>query len=273
MVVFPGCKINLGLHVVDKRDDGYHNLETIFYPLHFFDVLEIIQTDKNKNDLFLSGIKIDASTNNNICIKAYDLLKKDFSQLPFLKIYLHKNIPAGAGLGGGSSNGAFMLQLLNQKFDLKIDDEKLIEYALQLGSDCPFFIKNKPCFAQQRGELLEEINLSLKGYHLILINPNIHVNTGWAFTQLHPSPSKHSLKEIVLKPVETWRDILQNDFETPVFSVHPEIKNIKNIFYKNGAVYASMSGSGSTVYGIFDKKISINQKQLPANYLVKEFLL
>lgn len=271
MVIFPNCKFNLGLHIVGKRTDGYHNLETVFYPLPFYDVLEIIENNTLQNELFLSGYKIDADINNNICIKAYDLVKKDFPQLPFVKIYLHKNIPAGAGLGGGSADGAFMLQLLNQKFDLKIDEEKLLQYALQLGSDCPFFVKNKPCFAQQRGEVLEEINVDLKGYHLMLINPGIHINTGWAFSQLTLTSNKKSLKEIITKPVETWKDNLQNDFETPVFLSYPDIKNIKQNLYNMGAVYASMSGSGSSVFGIFKAPIQISIVNLPENLLVKEF--
>ena len=188
MIVFPNCKINLGLNIISKRDDGYHNLETVFYPLPFYDVLEIITSDNKQNELIISQeLKLKEKQKTIFVLKAYELLKKDFSHLPFVKIYLQKNIPVGAGLGGGSANGAFMLMLLNEKFNLNIGEEKLLQYALQLGSDCPFFIKNKPCFAQQRGEVLEEIALQFPGYKILLINPQVHINTSWAFTQIQPS--------------------------------------------------------------------------------------
>lgn len=273
MIVFPNCKINLGLQVLGKRTDGYHNIETVFYPLPFHDVLEVIQaygTTKNY-ELFLSGNKIDGDAESNLCVKAYQLLKKDFPQLSTIKIYLHKVIPAGAGLGGGSANGAFMLMLLNDKFNLKISQEQLLNYALQLGSDCPFFIINKPCFAQQRGEVLKPVQLSLSGYKLLLINPGIHINTGWAFTQI--SFSKSDIKNHISLPVEQWKNHLINDFEKPVFEHHPAIKNIKDQLYTSGALYASMSGSGSTVYGIFAGNISINLKLFPAHYFIKEMTL
>ena len=196
MIVFPNCKINLGLNVLGKRPDGYHNIETVFYPLPFYDVLEVIQSSNNQQpvELFLSGNKIEGKTENNLCVKAYHLLKKDFPQLPPVKIYLHKVIPAGAGLGGGSADGAFTLILLNDKFHLQLSQQQLLNYALQLGSDCPFFIINKPCFAQQRGEILEPIQLNLSAYKLIIINPGIHVNTGWAFTQVEFSDNNQYKK-------------------------------------------------------------------------------
>ncbi len=185
---------------------------------------------------------------------------------------MHKTIPAGAGLGGGSADGAFMLMLLNDKFKLNIPQEKLIDYALALGSDCPFFIINKPCFAQQRGEVIETISLDLSGYELVLINPGIHINTGWAFTQVNFSNS-NTIKAVVQQPVETWKEQLINDFELPVFEKYPEIKNIKDYLYQNGALYASMSGSGSSVYGIFNKKINIDNVFFPSHYFIKQLVL
>lgn len=271
MVVFPNCKINLGLHVISKRDDGYHNIETIFYPLPLYDVLEVVENKIPLTQLFLSGIEIEGETNNNLCIKAYDLLKKDFPHLPFIKIYLHKNIPAGAGLGGGSADGAFMLKLLNEKFSLNLNEASLLQYALQLGSDCPFFIINKPCLAQSRGEDLKEIKVDLSGYKLILINTEIHIKTGWAFAQLSPSSPKKNIKECITQPIHTWKNSLQNDFELPVFSAHPSLQKIKNDLYNAGALYAAMSGSGSTFFGIFDKLVNINDVTihgLPQNYYI-----
>lgn len=248
-------------------------METIFYPLPFYDVLEIIRNDNAENELFPSGIKIEGETNNNLCIKAYELLKKDFPQLPFVKIYLHKNIPAGAGLGGGSADGAFMLVLLNQKFNLQLNEEQLLNYASKLGSDCSFFIINKPCFAQQRGEDLEKIALDLSGYKLLLINPQVHIQTGWAFSQIKPFAPESSLKELIQKPISEWNQYLKNDFEQPVFNAHPSIQKIKDELYNAGALYAALSGSGSTVFGIFDKEPVINLPAFPPNYFIKELVL
>jgi 4-diphosphocytidyl-2-C-methyl-D-erythritol kinase len=267
LIVFPNCKINLGLHILGKRNDGFHNLETVFYPLPFYDVLEIIQS--LTTELFLSGNKIEGDTENNLCIKAYHLLKRDIPQLPEVKIYLHKVIPSGAGLGGGSADGAFMLKLLNEKFHLQLSQQQLLNYALQLGSDCPFFIINKPCFAQQRGEILETVQLDLSAYKIVLVNPGIHVNTAWAFTQVKFSEG-NQIKNIIAKPVEQWKENLTNNFEMPVFEKYPAIKNIKEQLYSLGAVYASMSGSGSTVFGIFPKNIIINKEIFTDDFFIKE---
>ncbi|HVX25254.1 MAG TPA: 4-(cytidine 5'-diphospho)-2-C-methyl-D-erythritol kinase [Parafilimonas sp.] len=269
MVTFPNCKINLGLNIISKRDDGYHNLETVFYPLPFYDVLEIITSDKKENEFFLTGIYIDGDTKNNLCLKAYNILKKDFSQLPFVKIYLHKNIPVGAGLGGGSADGAFILTLLNEKFNLNLSEEKLLQYALQLGSDCPFFIKNTPCFAQSRGEVLEEISLNLSGYKLILINPDIHINTAWAFAQIQTSIPEKSVKEIIQQPVSQWKENLKNDFEQAVFAAHPSLQKIKKQLYTLGAVYAAMTGSGSTMFAIFNNDENLSRLNFENNYFIK----
>lgn len=273
MIVFPNCKINIGLNILGKRTDGYHNLETIFYPLPLYDVLDVIQhaNDIQSCELFLTGITIAGKLEDNLCVKAYHLLKKDNLQLPPVKIYLHKTIPAGAGLGGGSADGAFMLGLVNDKFRLHLSQEKLLSYALELGSDCPFFIINKPCFAEQRGEILEPVTLNLHGYKLLLINPGIHISTGWAFSQVNYSAN--DLKNAVGKPVEQWRELITNNFEEPVFEKFPEIAAIKNQLYASGALYASMSGTGSTVYGIFPGNITIDKESFLPHYLVKQLEL
>ena len=270
MIVFPNCKINLGLHILNKREDGFHNLETVFYPVDLKDALEIIPAPNSNSAIEFSGsgLTVEGKEADNICIKAYQLLKKDFLQLHNIKMHLHKAIPIGGGLGGGSADGAFTLQLLNQKFDLGLSTDQLIEYALQLGSDCPFFIIKKPCYATARGELLDEINVDLLVYKMVLINPGIHINTAWAFSQITPALPKKSIKEIIVQSVTTWKDELQNDFENPVFEKYPEIKTIKEELYQQGAVYAAMSGSGSTVYGIFEKEISL-QSFTHKNYFVK----
>ena len=269
MIVFPNCKINIGLSILGKRPDGYHNLETIFYPLPLYDALEVIQHSNTSQscELFISGIKIEGNPEDNLCIQAYHLVKRDH-ELPPVKIYLHKTIPTGAGLGGGSADGAFMLGLLNDKFQLHLSQEKLMSYALALGSDCPFFIFNKPCFAEQRGEALEPVTLNLSGYKLLLVNPGIHINTGWAFSQVNYF--SNDLKNMISKPVEQWRGLISNNFEAPVFKQFPEIVVIKDQLYASGALYASMSGTGSTVYGIFEANTTIDKTSFPPQYLVKQ---
>jgi 4-diphosphocytidyl-2-C-methyl-D-erythritol kinase len=255
MLAFPNCKINLGLHILNKREDGFHNLETVFYPLNIKDALEVIPFSGQQLQFIQTGLTVTGSEADNSCVKAYHLLKKDFPQLPAVQMHLHKTIPMGAGLGGGSADGAFALQLLNTKFELQLSQQQLINYALQLGSDCPFFIMNKPCFATGRGEILEPVALDLSAYKIAIINPGIHVNTGWAFSQLTPALPAKSIKQIITQPVQTWKHELKNDFEDVVFAAHPSIKSIKETLYNEGALYAAMSGSGSTVFGIFDKEI------------------
>lgn len=267
MISFPNCKINIGLNILQKREDGYHNIETVFFPLPFTDVLEIIQPEKDEIEFTVSGIEV-SNAEDNLCIKAYHLLKKDFPQLPFIKMHLHKAIPLGAGLGGGSADGAFTLKLLNEKFQLLLSQTQLINYALQLGSDCPFFIINKPCFASSRGEVLELIDLDLSDYKMVIVNPEIHINTGWAFSQIKPAQPKKNIKEIIHQPIETWRDELINDFEKPVLQFHPEIKKIKETLYEQDVVYASMTGSGSTVFGLL-KKGAAMESSFPNHYFYK----
>lgn len=264
MLSFPNCKINLGLHIVRKREDGFHDLETIFLPIPFTDVLEIIEADKT--ELTISGLPIE--TENNLCIKAYQILKNDFLGLPPVKIHLHKVIPMGAGLGGGSSDAAFTLQILNNKFRLKLTTEQLLDYALRLGSDCPFFIINKPCYATGRGEILQLVNIDLNNYKVLLINLGIHIETKWAFSKINVSDAKTSIKEIVTKPISTWKEYLVNDFEDVVFKEHPAIKNLKEQLYTAGALYASLTGTGSTVFGIFNHNTEIDLLQFN-NYFYK----
>jgi 4-diphosphocytidyl-2-C-methyl-D-erythritol kinase len=251
MLSFPNCKINLGLNIAGKRADGYHNIVTVFYPIQINDVLEIIPADEFK--FSISGLAVEGNTNDNLCVKAYSLLKKDFEQLLPVNFFLHKAIPTGAGLGGGSADGAFSLMLLNEKFRLDLSEAQLINYASQLGSDCPFFIINKPCFASGRGEVLEPAQIDLSKYSFLLVHPNIHINTAWAFSQLNISDKNSSIKEITTQPISSWKDKLINDFEEPVFNKYPELKMIKEKLYNAGALYASMSGSGSSFFGIFEK--------------------
>lgn len=276
MIVFPICKINLGLRILGVREDGYHNLETIFYPVPLKDMLEIIiYPEENKVQFTSSGFAINGNIADNLCIKAYNLLKMDFPELPSLKIHLHKNIPMGAGLGGGSADAAFILSLLNEQLQLNLSKDKLMKYAFKLGSDCPFFILNKPCIGKGRGEVLEEINLNLSNFNLFLVNPDIHVNTAEAFAGLRLSEFKKdqlSLKQIIQQPVGSWKDVLENDFEEGVFKNFPVIKNIKQSLYNQGATYVSMSGSGSTMYGLFDKK-SNPEINFEPNYFIRQLSL
>jgi 4-diphosphocytidyl-2-C-methyl-D-erythritol kinase len=266
MVVFPNCKINIGLNILGKREDGYHNLQTIFFPAAVNDVLEIIEYDGEEDVQFSSsGIHVPGKAENNLCIKAYHLLKKDFPNLPHVQMHLHKSIPMGAGLGGGSADAAFALQLLNRKFSLDLSKKQLLENALQLGSDCPFFIINKPCFATGRGEILEPVELNLSAYKIFIINPGIHISTSLAFSQITVSENKEDLQQLIAKPITNWKETIFNDFEKEVFEIYPEIGAIKNELYNQGALFASMSGSGSTLYGIF-KKDAVTKMNFPAHY-------
>ena len=252
MITFPNAKINLGLNIVEKRPDGYHNLETIFYPIKLQDALEVtrLQDDTAPFKLHVSGTNLEGTAEDNLVVKAYRLLKDDF-QLPPIDIHLFKHIPTGAGLGGGSADCAFMIKLLNEKFNLNLSIDQMEQYAAKLGADCAFFIQNKPVFATGIGNLFHPIDFSLKGYHLVLVKPNSSVSTREAYANIIPCKPETSLLEIIKQPIETWRESMKNDFEYSVFLSHPEIAAIKDKLYDLGAVYASMSGSGSAVYGIF----------------------
>lgn len=265
MIVFPNCKINLGLHITAKRADGFHDLETVFYPLPVTDALEVITPGTLQ--FTSSGIPVPGDAADNLCLRAFHLLQRDYPQLQPVNIHLHKHIPIGAGLGGGSADAAFMLQLLNNKFQLGLTSGQLIDYAAQLGSDCPFFILNQPCYATGRGEIMEPLSLDLSGYSFLLVHPGIHVNTGWAFRQITPQAPAQALKEVIQLPVTEWKQAVSNDFEAPVFAAHPELAAIKATMYSEGAVYATMSGSGSAVVGLFPKN-KIADIRWDASYLV-----
>ncbi|PJE47170.1 MAG: 4-(cytidine 5'-diphospho)-2-C-methyl-D-erythritol kinase [Sediminibacterium sp.] len=265
MVTFPNCKINLGLHITVKRPDGFHELETVFYPVPLKDILEVVSSTTLQFQS--TGIDIPGNPASNLCLKAYHLLKEDFPQLPPVQMHLHKIIPMGAGLGGGSADGAFALQLLNDKYFLGLSPTQLMKYALQLGSDCPFFILNQPCYATGRGEDLTPIKLDLSGYRFVIVHPGIHINTKWAFEQIQPGLPARSIKEIIQLPIQDWKYYLSNDFESPIKQNYPAIEAIKLALYKDGAIYASMSGSGSTVFGIYPTNANIElNKQL--NYRI-----
>lgn len=264
MVSFPNCKINIGLNITEKRTDGFHNLETIFYPVPFYDVLELIVSKDAALPPFLletSGLEVQGSKEDNICYKAYELVK-DKMQNPFsLQMHLLKNIPMGAGLGGGSADGAYALKLLNEKLRLDLSSQQLEQLALELGSDCPFFIRNKPCYASGRGERMEEINLDLSGYYLVLVNPGIHIHTGKAFSLIRPQKPIQNLRELIQLPLKEWQGNIVNDFEEPVMHWYPGIKAVKKQLLDAGALYVSMTGSGSTVYAIFDREIEVSFPQ------------
>ncbi|GHT05504.1 4-diphosphocytidyl-2-C-methyl-D-erythritol kinase [Bacteroidia bacterium] len=249
MLTFPNAKINLGLNIVAKRADGYHDIETVFYPIPLCDALEIVP---DRGTFTQTGILVDGDPQTNLVMKAYNLLKADHN-LPAIDIFLQKNIPFGAGLGGGSADAAFMLKLLNDYAQLNLTISQLETYARQLGADCPFFIQNQPVFAEGIGDVFSPVTVSLKGYYILLIKPDIHVSTKDAYAQVKPCRPKISVREIVQAPVQTWKDQLRNDFEDSVGAKFPEIHAIRQLLYERGALYAAMSGSGSTVFGIFSE--------------------
>ncbi len=263
MIVFPNCKINLGLYVTRRREDGYHDLETVFYPLPaeasakaglrpLNDVLEIVPASETQ--LHMSGRAVAGDSKDNLVWKACDLLKREHpGKIPDLDIHLYKNIPMGAGLGGGSADGAYMLRLLNDYCQLSLSKEQLATYALQLGSDCPFFIYNTPQFAKGRGEQMTDIELDLSAYSIQVICPPVHVSTGKAFQMITPRPAPFDLRYLAPLPVGEWKQKITNDFEAPVFAQHPVLATIKQQLYDGGALYAAMSGSGSALFGIFPK--------------------
>ncbi len=251
MISYPNAKINIGLNITSKRPDGYHNIETVFYPIPLCDILSVeISESCAEYSFSVSGIETDQDSEKNLVIKAYRLLQKDFV-LPPVNITLIKNIPVGAGLGGGSADAAFMLTMLNELAGLKISKKKLENYASKLGADCPVFIRNKPVYAEGIGNEFSPISLSLKNYYLVLIKPDIFVSTPEAYSLVTPRKPAENLQKLVHLPVSEWKNVIVNDFESSVFKRYPRIEQIKNQLYADGALYASMSGSGSSVYGIF----------------------
>lgn len=261
VILFPNCKINLGLHVIEKRADGFHNIETVFYPVNWEDMLEVLPDPAKERgvNFSFSGISIPGNANDNLCVKAYELISKDYP-MPAVKAHLHKNIPMGAGLGGGSSDAAFFIKALNEIFELNLAWGELHHYAKQLGADCSFFITNRPVLAEGKGDQLESVNISLAGKNILVVYPGIHVNTADAYAGIAPHKPEMSLEKIITEhKIEDWKNILVNDFEKTVFQKFPAIKALKEKMYAGGAVYAAMSGSGSAVFGIFDQKPGIKK--------------
>jgi len=257
MVCFPNAKINIGLNITSKRLDGFHDIETVFYPIQLSDVLEFIPTDEEKTVIKTSGIGLNISDKENICYKAYKLLSNDY-QLPQIEILLHKIIPSGAGLGGGSADAAFLLKELNSYFQLGITDPKLEELAVKLGSDCAFFINNKTVFAHGRGEKFHDITLNLSDYYIYLVKPEVFVSTAEAYSGVKLAVPENSLLELIDKPLDKWENSIFNDFEPTVFKKFPLLREIKDTLYNQGAIYAAMSGSGSSIYGIFSAEPTEN---------------
>jgi 4-diphosphocytidyl-2-C-methyl-D-erythritol kinase len=253
MVVFPNAKINLGLYITERRSDGYHEINTVMVPIPWYDILECIP-DGKKLSFQASGLSIPGPSKENLCLKAYELLRKDYD-LPPVHIHLHKVIPFGAGLGGGSADAAFMLRLLSEEFQLFLNDEMLEIYASQLGSDCAFFVKNQPALARGRGEVLSDLDINLKGWKIVVIYPQINVSTAAAYRNCRPNPDAPDLRMILSLPVSEWKNQLHNQFEDTVFLAHPELKELKDSLYTAGASYAAMSGSGSAVFGLFEKEL------------------
>jgi len=250
MICFPNGKINLGLNVVNKRDDGYHDLESVFYPIGCHDALEIVPTERMKMHFY--GNPIPGDSSKNTCLKVYKLMREHYEIAP-IEIHLFKNIPIQAGLGGGSADASFLINLLSEHFALELSDLEKEDLALEIGSDCPFFIHNRPAFCTGRGEEQEFLDLSLAEYDLYLVSPEVAISTAWAYSQIKPSHPKKSVREIIVQSPNTWKAELKNDFEDVVLTEYPELATLKDLLYKNGAVYAAMSGSGSAFYGLYPK--------------------
>lgn len=265
MVIFPNAKINLGLRILRKRGDGYHDVETCFYPVPLCDALEFLPSPSGF-EFHQTGQALNLQPEDNICVKAWNLLKTAFPSLPDQRIHLHKAIPSGAGLAGGSSDATHLLKGLDAKYHLFSNKEELAGMALQLGSDCPFFLVNKPAIGTGRGEVLSPIDLSLKGYQVLLINPGVQISTAWAFSKIQPALPSQSIETVLRQPINTWAHDLINDFEKPVYEAYPSIQAIRDWLYNQGAVYASLSGTGSTVYGIFEGPVPDAPAHFPLGY-------
>lgn len=273
MIRFPNAKINLGLNVIGRRSDGFHDIETVMAPVRFCDILEIIPSHGEGLEFSQSGIKIPGAMSENLCAKAYRLFAKR-RDLQGTSIHLHKVIPPGSGLGGGSSDAAFCLRLLNEVYRTALSDRELEVMAAELGSDCPFFIRNKAVFATGRGEVMEEMTIPLHDRQIVLVIPGIHVSTAWAYSRIKPSRPGISVKEIVQGSLSSWKEILINDFEAPVFEAHPTLKRIREQLYLLGAAYAALSGSGSAMYGIFDDVPANVREMFPGSQvLVADMLM
>ena len=272
MITYPNAKLNLGLNVVAKRADGYHDLETVFYPVPITDALEVFPMDPDfpsavDCDLKVTNLHIEGDEQKNLVVRAYQLLKQDFPTLPRIHAHLYKGIPTQAGMGGGSSDCGFMITLLNRQFQLGLTDQQMIDYAARLGADCAFFVLNQPCYAEGIGERLQPIALDLTGWYLAVVRPDIPVSTREAFSLIVPQHPAQNCRDIVMQPVETWRDALTNDFEKSVFALHPEIGAIKDQLYEMGAVYAAMSGSGSSLFGLFRHPVALDAFTAPNTFI------
>ncbi|PWJ60034.1 4-diphosphocytidyl-2-C-methyl-D-erythritol kinase [Dyadobacter jejuensis] len=254
MVVFPNAKINIGLNIIGKRPDGFHNISSCFYPIGWTDALEVVPAEELV--CHVAGIDVPGAEGDNLCLKAYRLLAKDYP-LPTVALHLLKALPIGAGLGGGSADATFTLMALNQQFDLKLSEAQLADYARQLGSDCAFFVKNEPVYCYQKGDQFEPIALSLAGKWIVVVNPGIHISTAEAYAGIIAKEPAQDLRQSLIAPIEEWRYNVVNDFEGPLSAKYPAIGQIKNRLYESGALYASMTGSGSTVYGIFDQETDL----------------
>ncbi len=252
MIVFPNAKINLGLNILNKRADGYHDLQTIFYPVNVKDVLEVIESDELK--FTSSGIKIPGDPEENLCLRVFKLLSQDFD-LPNIHIHLHKNIPIGAGLGGGSSDAAFLMKLLNEKFELNISEDRMEEYCRHIGSDCAFFIRNQPVLAYDKGDHFLPLNLDLSNYFMVVVMPPVHASTADAYSGIIPCSFEKPLEESLYMPIKEWKNHIRNDFEKSVKRKFPQIEKIKEYLYEHGALYASMSGSGAALYALFENEV------------------
>lgn len=261
MIVFPCCKINLGLNIVAKRRDGYHDIETVFYPIPLTDALEVVKMDPDFPsdvicDLKITGNSIECNEQDNLVIKAYNLLAKDF-ELPRIHVHLCKRIPSQAGLGGGSADAAYMIRLLDEHFHLNMGNAEMERYAAMLGADCAFFITAEPMFGTGKGEILEPADKdtgNLKGYYIAIVKPDIAISTAEAYAQITPQHPKECCRDVVRKPISCWKEELKNDFEIPIFNQYPILADIKQQLYAQGALYAQMSGSGSAIYGIFKER-------------------
>lgn len=266
MIYFPNCKINIGLRVLEKRIDGFHNIESVFYPLTLCDALEIRPLKEGTTKITITGIDSNISSKDvdkNTCIKAYNILKQDFPQIKAINIHLDKAIPTFAGLGGGSSDGSYTLKLLNFVFKLNLTNEDLLSYAQKIGSDCMFFINNNPAFVSGKGEKIKEINLSLKDYYVVLIKPNINISTKEAYSEVDNNKEETtpltSLSSLETLDIKYWKKELVNDFEEPLFRKYPLFRQTKEMLYEKGAIYSQMSGSGSTIYGLFEKEVDLKR--------------
>jgi 4-diphosphocytidyl-2-C-methyl-D-erythritol kinase len=270
MLTFPNAKLNLGLYVTERRPDGYHTLESVFLPLPWTDVLEVLPAPKGQEDtsLTLSGRPIPGDPATNLCIKAYGLLKADYPQLPAAQMQLHKLVPIGAGLGGGSADAAFALRAISEVFGLNLPAETLEDYARRLGADCAFFIRNQPRLALEKGDVFEDIALDLAGTACMVVYPGLHISTTEAYARIVPQTPKHPLREALAQPTATWRTTVSNDFETALAPSYPVLTDIKQQLYAAGATYASLSGSGSAVYGLFEGVGEAPMLTWPSEYVV-----